>query len=31
MDTFKDKQQFDDMEARGQTPWRVWRDTPPHA
>ena len=28
MDTFKDKQQFDDMEARGETPWRVWRE--PH-
>ena len=26
MDTFKDKQRFDDMEARGETPWRVWQD-----
>jgi glucose-1-phosphate cytidylyltransferase len=25
MDTFKDKQRFDDMEARGETPWQVWR------
>jgi glucose-1-phosphate cytidylyltransferase len=25
MDTFKDKQAFDDMEARGDTPWQVWR------
>jgi len=25
MDTFKDKQVFDDMEARGDTPWQVWR------
>lgn len=25
MDTFKDKQAFDDMEARGDTPWKVWR------
>ncbi len=24
MDTFKDKQAFDDMEARGETPWQVW-------
>jgi glucose-1-phosphate cytidylyltransferase len=24
MDTFKDKQAFDDMHARGQTPWAVW-------
>ena len=29
MDTFKDKQAFDDMEARGDTPWQVWRL--PHA
>jgi glucose-1-phosphate cytidylyltransferase len=25
MDTFKDKQAFDDMSARGDTPWQVWR------
>ena len=25
MDTFKDKQTFDDMTARGVTPWMVWR------
>jgi glucose-1-phosphate cytidylyltransferase len=25
MDTFKDKQAFDDMNARGDTPWQVWR------
>jgi glucose-1-phosphate cytidylyltransferase len=25
MDTFKDKQRFDDMEARGDTPWQVWK------
>ena len=25
MDTFKDKQAFDDMHARGDTPWQVWR------
>jgi hypothetical protein len=25
MDTFKDKQMFDDMEARGDTPWKVWK------
>jgi len=24
MDTFKDKQAFDDMNARGETPWQVW-------
>jgi glucose-1-phosphate cytidylyltransferase len=24
MDTFKDKQRFEDMLARGDTPWRVW-------
>jgi len=30
MDTFKDKQRFDDMEARGETPWRVWRDPSTH-
>jgi glucose-1-phosphate cytidylyltransferase len=31
MDTFKDKQRFDDMEARGDTPWQVWRDPSAHA
>ena len=25
MDTFKDKQAFDDMNARGETPWAVWK------
>jgi glucose-1-phosphate cytidylyltransferase len=25
MDTFKDKQQLDDMYARGETPWAIWR------
>src|SRR4029453_6100423 len=25
MDTFKDKQRFDEMEARGDTPWKVWK------
>ena len=25
MDTFKDKQRFDDMESRGDTPWQVWK------
>ena len=25
MDTFKDKQRFDDMTARGETPWQVWK------
>ncbi|MCI0548313.1 MAG: glucose-1-phosphate cytidylyltransferase [Candidatus Rokubacteria bacterium] len=28
MDTFKDKQLFDDMNARGYTPWEVWRRAP---
>jgi len=27
MDTFKDKQQLDDMYARGETPWEVWKST----
>jgi glucose-1-phosphate cytidylyltransferase len=27
MDTFKDKQAFDNMEARGDTPWQVWRSS----
>lgn len=26
MDTFKDKMMFDDMYARGDTPWQVWRN-----
>ena len=26
MDTFKDKQRLDDMEAAGRTPWTVWRN-----
>jgi len=25
MDTLKDKQQFDSMELRGETPWAVWK------
>jgi glucose-1-phosphate cytidylyltransferase len=25
IDTFKDKQRFDEMEARGQMPWAVWK------
>jgi glucose-1-phosphate cytidylyltransferase len=25
MDTFKDKQRLDDMEAQGKTPWAVWK------
>jgi glucose-1-phosphate cytidylyltransferase len=25
MDTFKDKQQLDDMYARGDTPWAIWK------
>lgn len=25
MDTFKEKQMLDDMQARGDTPWEVWR------
>ena len=31
MDTFKDKQSFEDMIARGITPWEVWNNgsTPP--
>jgi glucose-1-phosphate cytidylyltransferase len=31
MDTFKDKQRFDDMEARENTPWKVWKTTAAHA
>jgi glucose-1-phosphate cytidylyltransferase len=26
MDTFKEKQMLDDMHARGDTPWEVWRE-----
>lgn len=26
MDTFKDKMMFDDMYARGDTPWQVWKN-----
>ena len=26
MDTFKEKQMFDDFHARGETPWEVWRN-----
>ena len=28
MDTFKDKQRLDDMYARGDPPWAVWKRTP---
>jgi glucose-1-phosphate cytidylyltransferase len=28
MDTFKDKQQLDDMYAKGETPWAVWLHQP---
>jgi glucose-1-phosphate cytidylyltransferase len=28
MDTFKEKQRLDDMHARGNTPWEVWKDAP---
>lgn len=31
MDTFKDKQAFDDMNARGETPWQVWNPTAGHS
>ena len=27
MDTLKDKQAFDDMNARGDTPWAIWKPT----
>ena len=27
MDTFKDKQQLDDLYARGDAPWEVWRNS----
>ena len=29
MDTFKEKQMFDDFHARGETPWEVWRNPTP--
>ena len=29
MDTFKDKQQLDDLYARGTAPWEVWKAAPP--
>jgi glucose-1-phosphate cytidylyltransferase len=29
MDTFKDKQRLDDMNAQGDCPWEVWRSRPP--
>ena len=28
MDTFKDKQRLDDMNAQGDCPWEVWRTAP---
>jgi len=28
MDTFKDKQQLDDLYAHGQAPWEVWKSSP---
>ncbi len=31
MDTFKEKQIFDDFHARGHTPWEVWRKPEPGA
>ena len=31
MDTFKDKIMFDRMEARGDSPWKVWRPEPRRA
>jgi glucose-1-phosphate cytidylyltransferase len=31
MDTFKDKQQLDDMHTRGEAPWEVWNQLPPTA
>jgi NDP-sugar pyrophosphorylase family protein len=29
MDTFKDKQLLDDLYARGDAPWEVWKCAPP--
>jgi glucose-1-phosphate cytidylyltransferase len=31
MDTFKDKQQLDDLYARGDAPWVVWKSSAPQA
>ena len=31
MDTFKEKQALDDMVARGDTPWQVWKRAQAHA
>jgi glucose-1-phosphate cytidylyltransferase len=31
MDTFKDKQQLDDLYETGQPPWEVWRDATGHS
>jgi glucose-1-phosphate cytidylyltransferase len=28
MDTFKDRQQLEDIYARGNAPWQIWRDEP---
>jgi glucose-1-phosphate cytidylyltransferase len=28
MDTFKDKQRFDELYAKGRAPWEVWRNSP---
>ncbi len=30
MDTYKEKQQLDDMYARGIAPWEVWKNAPPN-
>ena len=29
MDTFKEKQQLDDLYARGTAPWEVWKEREP--
>jgi glucose-1-phosphate cytidylyltransferase len=29
MDTFKDKQQLDDLYSRGEAPWEAWRAAKP--
>lgn len=31
MDTFKEKQQLDDLYARGEAPWEVWKEAQQHA
>jgi glucose-1-phosphate cytidylyltransferase len=31
MDTFKDRQQMEDLLARGNPPWEIWKKTPPHS